>query len=155
MTLSQLIYSSDVLDLGPGKADALLDDARRRNRESGLTGVLLFNRNHVLQCLEGSREQVSATFHRIAADPRHTNVTLLSVRDIDQRDFPDWTMGFVPDTADTRSALRRIVDAEDFAPRGLSPASALGLVRYVRSLEGATVPAPGPSPAEGAFVTSP
>jgi len=137
--LSQLIYSSDVRDLGPGRIPALVEQAREINQARDLTGVLVFNAHHFLQCLEGSREQVTAAFCRIAADPRHAGVTLTSVRDVDERDFPDWSMGYLGLTAVTRQVLRRFLPNDDFAPRSMSPASATAMLKAVRSMDHALV----------------
>ncbi len=46
------------------------------------------------QVLEGPREVVECTFDRIAADIRHTDVTVLSFTPTQRRSFPDWSMAF-------------------------------------------------------------
>jgi hypothetical protein len=43
--------------------------------------------------LEGSREDVSATYNRIVRDPRHRDVVLMSCEEISVRQFPYWSMG--------------------------------------------------------------
>jgi hypothetical protein len=48
-----------------------------------------------MQVLEGGREPVSTLYNRIAADPRHERVTILSFEDISERYFSGWTMGLV------------------------------------------------------------
>ncbi|MET0415571.1 MAG: BLUF domain-containing protein [Actinoplanes sp.] len=136
MTMSRLIYFSEKRELGSGGIEAILSVARRKNERNALTGVLLFNRNYFLQCLEGGRQEVTATFCRIAADPRHGNVTLVSAQDIDVRDFPDWTMGYVPSTSPQVNALlREFVPTEDFNPEALSSTSAIVLMGGMRSIE--------------------
>jgi hypothetical protein len=136
MTMSRLIYFSEKRELGSGGVEAILSTARTENERNRLTGVLLFNRNYFLQCLEGGRQEVTTTFCRIAADPRHGNVTLFSVQDIDVRDFPDWTMGYVPSTSpQVNSVLRKFLPTEDFNPQSLSSASAIALMKGMRSME--------------------
>ena len=112
--LSQLAYWSQKLDLGEVGITGLLKQSRARNVTDDLTGALLFNQDHFLQCLEGNRRQVTAAFCRIAVDQRHTNVTLVSVRDIEERDFPDQTMGYVVSTSPELSTV--------LSELGLSPA---------------------------------
>ena len=134
--MSRLIYFSEKRELGSGGVEAILSSARRNNERNSLTGVLLFNRNYFLQCLEGGRQEVTATFCRIVADPRHGNVTLVSVQDIDVRDFLDWTMGYVPSTSpQVNSVLREFLPTEDFNPQSLSSASAIALMAGMRSME--------------------
>jgi len=136
MHMSQLIYHSEKQDLGPGGVDAILETARKENASRYLTGLLMFNRNFFLQCLEGGREAVTTTFCKIAADPRHANVTLISVRQIDARDFPDWTMGYIVSTSEQmRSALLEFQPTEEFNPRLLTSTSAINLMKRMRSLE--------------------
>jgi hypothetical protein len=136
MTISRMIYFSEKRELGPGGVEAILSTARRKNERNSLTGVLLFNHNYFLQCLEGGRQEITATFCRIAADTRHGNVTLVSVQDVDVRDFPDWTMGFVPSTSpEVNSVLRKFLPSEDFDPQSLPSASAIALMKSMRSME--------------------
>jgi len=48
-----------------------------------------------LQVLEGGRSQVSQLYNRIAADPRHHDVVLLTYEEIAERHFAGWAMGQV------------------------------------------------------------
>jgi hypothetical protein len=73
---------------------AIVSTARWRNKDDNLTGALLFTGGGFAQVLEGRREVVERTFERIAADRRHTDVTVLSFTPTPQRSFPDWPMGF-------------------------------------------------------------
>jgi blue light- and temperature-responsive anti-repressor len=73
---------------------AIVSTARWRNKDDNLTGALLFTGGGFAQVLEGRREIVERTFERIAADRRHTDVTVLSFTPTPQRSFPDWPMGF-------------------------------------------------------------
>ena len=133
--LTQLLYFSEVRDLGEGGAVALLDQCRAKNSANHVTGALLFNRKFFLQCLEGGRDAVTATFTRIAGDDRHAHVTLMSVRDIDERDFPDWTMGYVSTTPELRKFLLRFFPTAEFAPESLSSTAATTLMRSLREMQ--------------------
>lgn len=133
--LTQLLYFSEVRDLGQGGAVRLLEQARKKNNPLHLTGVLLFNQNHFLQCLEGSRENVTHIFSRIAIDDRHAHVTLMSVHDIDERDFPDWTMGYVSSTPTLKRALLRFFPTEEYSPQSLSSTSATALMKSLHTME--------------------
>jgi len=100
------------------------------------TGLLMFNRNFFLQCLEGGREAVTAMFCKIATDPRHGNVTLISVHQIDARQFPDFTMGYVVSTSEeVRSVLREFLPTEDFNPRLLTSTAAINLMKRMRKMD--------------------
>src|SRR4051812_12751154 len=72
----------------------LLADVRQRNHDAELTGMLLYAGGHFIQTLEGPAETVDATFARIERDSRHRNLIVALREEIDQRCFPDWSMGF-------------------------------------------------------------
>lgn len=133
--LSQLVYFSNRGELGPGGILRLVDRARIKNAASGVTGVILFNRDYFLQCLEGERREVTETFGWILPDPRHTNVELMSVRDIEQRDFPDWTMGLLTPTGAMTTTFRRFLPTDDFPPQALTGESATALLKSLRDVQ--------------------
>ncbi len=60
-----------------------------------MTGLLCLSGGVFLQVLEGGRDRVNALYHRIARDPRHTDVVLLSYEEICERRFGGWSMGRV------------------------------------------------------------
>jgi hypothetical protein len=118
--LCQLIYTSDIRGLGSWTATALLDQALRRNAADSVTGMLLVNHRHVVQCLEGPTDAVFATFERIAADPRHCRVTPTSLRLVEERSFPDWGMAFVGVDQTVRGPLRPFLAEQGFTPRTMT-----------------------------------
>lgn len=117
---------------------AMLEDvhavAARRNKELGLTGVLLASRGRSLQVLEGDKTTVLNVFGAIAADPRHRDLHVVERREIRSRQFPDWTLCcglFESDRSafSTEPSLR-----EGFAPEALTPAACLGVLAIARDL---------------------
>ena len=75
---------------------AILVQSRANNTRLGLTGALLCHRQRFIQILEGEEKQVLTKYRTISLDPRHRNVHVLSRELIEQRQFPQWTMGFRP-----------------------------------------------------------
>ena len=73
----------------------LLDQARRRNADLGITGLLLHRENCFFQVLEGDREQVLGLFEQIAGDKRHHRVEIVSEGTIRAREYSDWRMAFI------------------------------------------------------------
>ena len=94
--LVRLMYASRAVD-GFGQDDllAILRQSKSGNPEAGITGVLCCSEGIFLQVLEGGRSAVNRLYNRIAADPRHTQVELLSYREIGERRFAGWSMGQV------------------------------------------------------------
>ncbi len=72
----------------------MLEAIRPRNAERGLTGLLLYSGGNIIQTIEGPDDIVASTFADIEADPRHTDVTEAFRLTIEERSFPDWSMGF-------------------------------------------------------------
>ena len=65
--------------------------AVNRNSQLGLTGALLFLDGHFIQLLEGQPHQVEARFKRIAADARHSSLSLRQTLRTSELLFPaDW-----------------------------------------------------------------
>ncbi len=91
----RLIYTSRaVADLSNQDISQILATARRRNAAEGITGLLLYNQRHILQVLEGPRDEVEACFHRIKQDTRHSRVLLLNQGPVASAFFTDWFMGY-------------------------------------------------------------
>ena len=94
--LVRLMYASRAAEpVKPETLNAILKKSTLHNPTVGVTGVLCFSGDIYLQVLEGGRAQVSALYHRIAQDPRHHGVVLLSYDEIDERSFASWAMGQV------------------------------------------------------------
>ena len=94
--LVRLMYASRATE--PVRQDslqAIMKKSTQNNPDIGVTGVLCFSGEIFLQVLEGGRLQVSALYNRIAQDPRHRDVVLLSYEEIEERSFAGWAMGQV------------------------------------------------------------
>ena len=135
---SEMTENTDLMDI--------LEVSRANNGRDGITGVLLLCNNNIVQCLEGSREAVNATYARIIADRRHRQPMLLDYRVIPTRTFPNWSMGFVPESSLRRSILLKYSASASFKPRLLSGESCLAMQRPVQPA-GARPPASIPDTA--------
>ena len=93
--LISLVYvSTSVTPFSTQDLLELLAKSRENNTSLGITGMLLFKDGNFLQVLEGDREKVHSLYQKIAEDPRHAKVVGLFEGACNQRDFPDWSMGF-------------------------------------------------------------
>ena len=94
--LVRLMYASRAIEpVRPDTLNAILKKSTHNNPSVGITGVLCFSGEIFLQVLEGGRSQVSELYNRIAQDPRHRDVVLLSYEEIEERSFAGWAMGQV------------------------------------------------------------
>ena len=73
----------------------LLTEARRINTSRDITGLLLHRDRSFYQVLEGAEDIVRQTFDSIEKDKRHTAIDVLFEGEVDEREFPDWQMGFL------------------------------------------------------------
>ncbi|MDO7853412.1 BLUF domain-containing protein [Hymenobacter convexus] len=94
-SLHHLVYqSSATTGLNEAELTSLLTQSRAWNHGHGLTGLLLYSNGDIMQVLEGTEEEVSYIFTRIAQDARHGRVVKLSDGPIAARNFSQWSMGF-------------------------------------------------------------
>ena len=119
-----LVYlSSPVGTLREEDLTAILHKSRQNNSRSGVTGVLLYIRGSIIQVLEGEKATVETLYKRIAADPRHTDVTRVLSRPIGERLFRQWDMGYdtltvqqlhtIKDVLALDASGKAVVDASD------------------------------------------
>ncbi|PSJ40409.1 BLUF domain-containing protein [Allosphingosinicella deserti] len=110
----QIVYISTAQ---PGFAQSdlreVLEASRRNNAAVDVTGLLVAGGRRFLQVLEGPEAAVEATLARIKADPRHRALVNLSSKQVDARQFGDWSMGFelggVPGAGDLNAVVANLV----------------------------------------------
>lgn len=111
-----IAYCSKPVSFSFEQVDDILTTSQENNAGAGITGALIYDNQTFLQFLEGTHEDIRRVFSRISHDPRHTCIRLLSVRELDDRLFPDWSM---------TAAV-----TEDQVLRGLKLVPHLSLVRF-------------------------
>lgn len=152
MSLFRLIYASRAAEaLTTTDQEQILESSRRNNGKAGVTGLLAFGAREFLQCLEGSREAVNATYARILSDPRHHDIQLIDCRDVDRRWFGEWGMHGLPPSRLTRQRVLRYSERELFTPTRMSGPSTIALLgdlaREIESEVASTPTGEGSTPA--------
>jgi hypothetical protein len=109
-------------------ARAIVAHAVTNNRAIDVTGLLLVHGGWFVQALEGPAEQVRALFAKIAADPRHFDIEVLSSGCADQRLFHDWSMAERRLSPTDLRLLDRLGQSEKFIPARLDAEAALVLM---------------------------
>ena len=95
MALSHILYRSlGRLDEFTRDCDDILVAARARNLEHSLTGFLHGEDGIFIQWLEGPVEALDYVAELILNDDRHRDITVFARGVIDERQFPQWAMGF-------------------------------------------------------------
>jgi hypothetical protein len=103
--ISRACRALDAHELGD-----LLDDARRFNTDSALTGVLLHDHGMFLQLLEGDAPAIDEAMRRIRRSKKHEDLIVVFDEPITSRLFPAWAMGW-PGNISGQAAARAVVAA--------------------------------------------
>ncbi len=104
--LYSLVYTSTASrPLAKSDLERILDNARRRNAQEQVTGLLLFTHGNFMQYLEGPQGGVATIFELIKKSSLHSHIIEVSSKSIAKREYGDWSMAFLAD-----------VDAESLPP---------------------------------------
>jgi len=132
--LSLVYVSRAVVPFADADVAELLRKSREKNTALDLTGILLFKSNQFMQALEGPEDAVRSLYSVIEADPRHSGVRTVLDSVIEERQFPQWSMGYQPVTDDS---LRDIPGYNDFLDAGgagwADPTRAQWLLQWFRT----------------------
>lgn len=74
---------------------SILKTALVFNKINHITGVLCQGKGFFLQILEGDRSVVNQLYGRITRDTRHKDVEMISLQEISERQFGDWSMALI------------------------------------------------------------
>lgn len=117
MPLHELVYVSLAdHDLSAQELCELLEDSRTRNRECGITGLLIYREREFMQLIEGERADVMALYERIEGDPRHGQLYRMWDGPISARSCGLWSMAFAQPH---EAALHALPDGRQILDEGL------------------------------------
>ncbi|MFD2163968.1 BLUF domain-containing protein [Paradesertivirga mongoliensis] len=95
MNYFYLIYCSvPARRLSDEEVEELLLVARRENKLRDITGMLLCLPEMYVQLIEGAEADIRQLYLNLSRDQRHHTVTILKEGHLEQRFFPDWSMGY-------------------------------------------------------------
>jgi hypothetical protein len=94
--VEQIIYISTSRNEYPDSSMVreILETSRRNNARDDLSGLLLVGGRRFLQVLEGPSDAIGNAYARIRQDRRHFALVELSRRHVEERSFPNWSMGY-------------------------------------------------------------
>ena len=128
--LVRLMYASrSVPAMDQDQLLAILRKCRADNPALGVTGVLCYSQGIFLQVLEGGRSAVNRLYNRIVADPRHTQVEMLSYEEIGERCFAGWSMVQVDMTRLNPALLLKYSECATLDPYAVSGQVSMSLFR--------------------------
>lgn len=95
MKLHQLIYVSKSRNpMSKSELNEILKVSKENNTDRLISGLLVYDRGHFFQVLEGEYNGVESLFSKIQQDRRHSRVNRIHSGRIQDRFFSDWNMGF-------------------------------------------------------------
>lgn len=108
--LLQIIYASaSDVKMKADELSEILNSARENNAKADISGMLVYHSGSFLQVLEGPEEDVSNLFAKIEKDPRHGAINVLFRDTVPEKEFEDWSMGYV-DASGEASSVDGYVD---------------------------------------------
>jgi hypothetical protein len=119
MILIRLTYfSRSQLDQNrDGRVCEITEASAINNRRDDITSALICDHHWFAQVLEGPESIVSLTFERILRDPRHSDVSLVTMQPIAERRYADYAIVAIPRSKDNDDLFRHYCEDERFDPR--------------------------------------
>lgn len=111
------------------------------NRHHAVTGFLLDHRGWFIQVLEGPGQSVMETYRRIEADPRHSDLLVVSYERAAGRLFADWDMCCQHLQDDDAAVLTSLGLPHDFDPRPLRAGTLISLLEAIANRQRAALAA--------------
>lgn len=87
-----LYFSTARAKITRDDVDGIVAHAALKNKKLGITGALAYNGRNFCQVLEGRDDVVHELVIMIEEDTRHSGFKILDEKEIDKRNFPDWSM---------------------------------------------------------------
>ena len=134
LSIHNLVYCSRAVhDMDKDALDQIIATAKYHNPRFGITGLLVYGSGIFFQWLEGSKDNVTSLLKIISADPRHSNVVVLTQEDeIRERLFPNWDMELV-EAADIEVVL------EDAMSEASDPKQKKALSKMLQEVSGSSI----------------
>ncbi|WP_310555627.1 BLUF domain-containing protein [Flavobacterium sp.] len=91
----RIIYLSSATKLlTDDELHTLLTHSKSNNVKYNITGLLLYIDGDFLQVIEGEKQTVLNLFELIKMDTRNRSIICVFNEEVNERQFPDWSMGF-------------------------------------------------------------
>ena len=92
--LSLLYMSTASVPPGESVLVDILRVSQANNARMDITGLLLYQGGTFVQILEGPDDAVTTLYTKLGREPRHYALQTVLLQPIQERDFPNWSMGF-------------------------------------------------------------
>ena len=133
--LTQLVYISTPLPEYMNEVTASFPKNQIKNRDCGVTGMILSHRHFYLQLLEGDRCTINKIYNKIVRDTRHANVVLLRYQEVLHAQITDCCYAVVNEHSTNEfEYIADIIDGSINFEMELAGATAMGLLRRAAAI---------------------
>jgi len=133
--MHKIIYLSSSREyLSPEQINELLIQSRKNNLKNNITGVLLYFDGDFLQVLEGPKKEILDLFETIKKDKRHSQIFSVLNKEIKEKHFPEWNMGFASSNYEKLRTLPSFENFDQTLLHGINDKKALVLIdKFIES----------------------
>lgn len=140
-TLWQLMYlCKSSVPFDDAALQQLLIKSQQKNLIRDISGFLIYHDSQFFQVLEGEKGKVHDLYDRITRDPRAGSCRIAREAAIVERDFPLWSMAYLPVASLSEGQLHELDAYDDFLlgrrdsnPADIRPGAALSLLKSFRA----------------------
>lgn len=119
--LTQLIYSSRTTrTLTSVDLISITSTSQQNNLLAGITGALCYDRGSFLQLIEGEHSVIAHLYPLLLQDERHSELKILDLKEITERRFANWSMGFFNHENEISQLFLKHTKMAEFAPFSIS-----------------------------------
>ena len=123
--MKRLIYSSHSSENIDFKVvGEILTHAVKRNKEIGITGMMVYDGKYFLQCIEGDETVVDELWQKLTKDTRHHSLYINGTEFDEKRLFRDWNMGYMNNRHEIQKMIQSVTGNDVFSPETLNYAHA-------------------------------
>ncbi|EZQ06715.1 BLUF domain-containing protein [Acinetobacter sp. Ver3] len=108
----------------------ILTEARHFNFEHQISGALYYADGHYFQCLEGDQATLDILLQKLHKDNRHHQIRLFQRKNIEKKQFQEWSMKFVGRQSPVKQALIDMGFSQ-FTPTQFTQDQADYLIRFL------------------------
>lgn len=119
--MKRLIYSSCSSENIDFKiVGEILTHAVKKNKEKSITGMMVYDGKHFLQCIEGDEGLIDDLWKKLTEDTRHHSLYINGTEFDEKRLFPDWNMGYINNGQEIQKIINSITGNKIFLPETLN-----------------------------------
>ena len=119
--MKRLIYSSIASDkVTFSIIGDLLTQAVRKNKENSITGMMVYDGHHFIQCIEGDETVIDDLYQKIKEDSRHHSLHINGEEADENRLFSSWNMGYMNNEKEIKKMIKSVTGHETLTHEILS-----------------------------------